>query len=212
MGTFVKGILGGFSGTVGTVIGGSWKGIDYMRSQPARKTGTVTQAQLEQQMKFGMMVKFLQSMSGLLSVSFRNYAIKMTGPNNALSYNLKNAITGTYPLYTIDYSLVLVSRGDMPNATNPAAVAGTAGKVNFSWVNNAGTGKAKNTDKALLAVYCEDFNQAIYTTGSASRSAGAEILDVTPFSGKEVQVYIGFISEDNREVATSTYLGQVTVA
>ena len=29
MGTISKGILGGFSGTVGTVIGGSWKGIDY---------------------------------------------------------------------------------------------------------------------------------------------------------------------------------------
>ncbi len=33
MGTISKGILGGFSGTVGTVIGGSWKGIEYMRSQ-----------------------------------------------------------------------------------------------------------------------------------------------------------------------------------
>jgi len=27
------GILGGFSGKVGTVIGGTWKGIDFMRSK-----------------------------------------------------------------------------------------------------------------------------------------------------------------------------------
>ena len=33
MGTIKQGILGGFSGKVGTVIGGSWKGISYMRSQ-----------------------------------------------------------------------------------------------------------------------------------------------------------------------------------
>jgi hypothetical protein len=26
-----QGILGGFSGTVGTVVGGHWRGIDYMR-------------------------------------------------------------------------------------------------------------------------------------------------------------------------------------
>ena len=32
MGTIKKGILGGFSGKVGTVIGAAWKGIDYMRS------------------------------------------------------------------------------------------------------------------------------------------------------------------------------------
>ena len=31
MGTINQGILGGFSGKVGTVIGGSWKGITYMR-------------------------------------------------------------------------------------------------------------------------------------------------------------------------------------
>ena len=31
------GILGGFSGTVGTVIGGSWKGIDTMRSKAKRR-------------------------------------------------------------------------------------------------------------------------------------------------------------------------------
>ena len=33
MGTIKKGILGGFSGVVGTVTGGNWKGIDYMRSR-----------------------------------------------------------------------------------------------------------------------------------------------------------------------------------
>ena len=33
MGTISKGILGGFSGTVGTVIGGSWKGIDFLPLQ-----------------------------------------------------------------------------------------------------------------------------------------------------------------------------------
>jgi len=36
MGTIKKGILGGFSGKVGTVIGGVWKGIEYMRSIPGQ--------------------------------------------------------------------------------------------------------------------------------------------------------------------------------
>ena len=61
-------------------------------------------------------------------LSFRGFAVRMTGTNSAFSYNLKNAITGTYPDYLVDYSLALVSRGDMPNALNPAAVAGTAGR------------------------------------------------------------------------------------
>jgi hypothetical protein len=30
MGKIKQGILGGFSGTVATVVGATWKGIDYM--------------------------------------------------------------------------------------------------------------------------------------------------------------------------------------
>jgi hypothetical protein len=212
MGTISKGILGGFSGTVGTVVGGNWKGINYMRSRANKKTGTVTQAQLEQQARFSLMVKFLQSMAGLLVVSFRNYAVKMTGFNNALSYNLQNAITGTYPAYAIDFAHLLVSRGDMPNASNPTAVAAAGSKVNFAWTDNSGTGKAKPTDLALLAVYCEDYNQCIYTTGSAARSAEADVLDVSQFSGKQVETYIGFVSEDGKSIASSIYTGVVTVS
>ena len=85
MGIISKGILGGFSGTVGTVIGGSWKGITYMRSQPARRTSEPTEAQLEQQAKFALAIRFISVFGGLFMISFRNYAVKMTGTNNALS-------------------------------------------------------------------------------------------------------------------------------
>ena len=39
MGTFKKGILGGFNGTVGTVVGSNWKGITVMRSRPKDRKG-----------------------------------------------------------------------------------------------------------------------------------------------------------------------------
>lgn len=213
MGTISKGILGGFSGTVGTVIGGTWKGIDYMRSMPARRSNTLTPAQMDQRLKFSLIVKFIQTMAGLVMISFRNYAVKMTGANNAVSYNLKNAITGTAPDFGIDYSLVLISRGDLPNALNPSAAAGAQpGKVTFTWLNNAGVGKSKNDDKALLVVHCPASNQTTYTTGSAARSALTETLDVATFSGETVETYIGFISADGKDIATSIYTGQVVVA
>ena len=40
MGTIKQGILGGFSGKVGTVVGSSWKGISYMRGLATRYTST----------------------------------------------------------------------------------------------------------------------------------------------------------------------------
>ncbi|HEY9362527.1 MAG TPA: DUF6266 family protein, partial [Chitinophagaceae bacterium] len=60
MATFEKGILGGFSGKVGTVIGGTWKGIDFMRSRANKRTFIPSQKQLDQQLKFAIMMRFLQ--------------------------------------------------------------------------------------------------------------------------------------------------------
>ena len=104
MGTINKGILGGFSGTVGTVVGGTWKGIDYMRSKTNRRNFNPSQKQLEQQLKFALVMRFVQPMAGLLNISFRDFAIKMTGINNAFAYTINNAITGVYPTYAIDYT------------------------------------------------------------------------------------------------------------
>ncbi|MEO7263935.1 MAG: DUF6266 family protein [Ferruginibacter sp.] len=211
MGKISKGILGGFSGTVGTVIGGSWKGIDYMRSQPARRTRRSSEAQLQQQAKFALAIKFVQTMAGLFMISFRNNAVRMTGTNNAQAYTLKNCITGVYPAYTIDYSRVLVSRGDLPNGGNPASAAQPAGIVRFSWVDNSGVGRALPTDKAILVVYCPADNAALYTTGSAARSALLDDMDASIFTGKQVETYLGFISEDGKEIAQSFYTGTLTV-
>jgi hypothetical protein len=42
MAKFNKGILGGFSGTVGTVVGANWRGMDVMRSRPKKSGSTPT--------------------------------------------------------------------------------------------------------------------------------------------------------------------------
>lgn len=211
MGTINKGILGGFSGKVGNIVGGRWKGIDYMRSLGSRRTMTPTDKQKEQQMKFALIARFLQPLANLLAKSFRNYAIKMTGMNSAMSYNLKNAVIGAYPDFLIDYSKILVSRGDMPNVMNPVAESLTPGKVNFSWLNNGGAGKALDNDKAILVAYCPALQQCVYTDSGPDRSTEVALLDLTSFSGLEIQTWIGFISENEMQVATSVFTGAVTV-
>ena len=52
MGTIKQGILGGFNGKVGTVIGASWKGITYMRGIAASNSNPQTEAQLDQRARF----------------------------------------------------------------------------------------------------------------------------------------------------------------
>lgn len=211
MGIISKGILGPVSGTVGNVIGGTWKGISYLRSQASARRTSSSQAQLEQQAKFALVMKFLQPMTPLLSVSFRDYAVKMSGFNNAMRYTLKNAVIGTYPAVEIDYSLVLVSRGDLPNALNPTATSTVAGVVHFAWTDNSGVGKAQSTDRSILVVYCPSRNQCIFTTEGDERNEGQEDLAVASFAGLQVETYLGFISADGKSIASSVYTGALTV-
>lgn len=210
MGRIEKGILGGFSGTVGTVVGGTWKGISYMRSKRNSTTTSFSPLQLDQQAKFSTTIKFLQPMTSLLSISFREYAVKMTGFNNAMSYTMKNAITGTYPTYEIDYATALVSRGDLPNAIAPAATA-TGDEVFYTWTPNVGIGKAAATDKAILVVYCPARQQCIYTTIGADRSTGAATINVAPFNGEDVHTYIAFIAANGKDMSNSFYTGDLAI-
>ena len=212
MGTIIKGILGGFSGTVGTVVGGTWKGIDYMRSKGRNRNLNPTEKQLTQQLKFALIMRFVQPMAALLNISFRDFAIKMTGINNAFAYNLKYAVTGIYPSFEIDYSLALVSRGNLPNALAPAVTAAAGSLLTFSWTDNSAVGKARGTDQAILVAYCPEQRQAIYTTAGGLRSDLTGELNLLPFSGLAVETYIGFISESGFSIATSIFTGEVTVS
>jgi len=207
-----QGILGGVSGKIGNVIGGSWKGIDYLRIMPASVANPKTPAQMDQRSKFITVIKFLQPMVDFLRVGFKLYAIKMTQFNNAMSYNLKNAITGTYPDYTIDFSKALVSRGSLAGASgaNVASVSDT--EMTLSWADNTGTRGALATDKSLLLAYDTSTGTVVYNTAGAARSVGVQSLTVpAELSGGTFETFLGFISEDGALVANSVYVGSITL-
>jgi hypothetical protein len=207
-----NGILGGFSGTVGTVVGGNWRGIDTMRAVAKPRKAGSTPTQMDQQLKFSVATKFVSAKSDLLEIGFRDFANQMTGTNSALSHTLKYAMTGVSPNFTIDYSKVMVSRGSLTAAENAAAVAGQAGMIAFTWFDNSATGKkASPLDKSILVAYCEATNTSVYTLVGAQRSAAAGTLAVPGFSGKTVQTWMAFMSVDGSRISNSVFTGQVNV-
>jgi hypothetical protein len=205
-----QGILGPVSGSVGTIVGASWKDIDYIRSKSSRPKGDPTAAQLDNQYKFSAVINFVSTMTELLQQTFSKYAVGMSESNAAFSYNYANAITGTSPDYDIDYTNALVSRGDLANATGIAATV-TNKTLHFTWTDNSGLGLAAPTDKAVLVAYCKNYNLTVYSIGAAVRSAMAAMLDVSNFTGFAVETWIAFLSEDGINASNSIYTGELTV-
>ncbi len=71
MGNIKQGILGGFSGKVGTVVGSNWKGISYMRAIAPSIRDARTAKQLAQREKFKLVLGFLRSVQSYVRVGFR---------------------------------------------------------------------------------------------------------------------------------------------
>ena len=206
-----NGINGGFAGKVGAVVGYMWKGKAVMRGLPKGNKGKPSFLQLQQQAKFALLHEFLQPIISLLNLTFGTVAVQMTGYNKAFSYNVKNAIAGTHPGLFLNYSAVLVGRGDLPNVQEPATHSPSPGQLTFSWTDNSGTGSARKTDQAFVAAYCEELKQWKYAVNAAPRTAGSCKLDLTDFSGKAVQTYIGFIAADGNDVTDSLFTGMLNV-
>src|SRR5690554_8159341 len=103
MGVISQGILGGVSGKVGNVVGGSWKGIDYIRIKPSSVANPRTEGQVNQRNKFTITLEYLQATSDFIKIGYKSFAVKKTGFNAAMSYVLNNAVGGVAPNFTIDF-------------------------------------------------------------------------------------------------------------
>ena len=84
MGTIKQGILGGFSGKVGTVVGSSWKGISYMRGQAQSVKNPRTAKQMAQRDKFSLALSFIRPIQSFIQVGFKTYAQKQSEFNAAM--------------------------------------------------------------------------------------------------------------------------------
>jgi hypothetical protein len=216
MGTFVKGVLGGFKGKVGSVIGTKWKGLSVMRSKAApRSKGSASEKQLEQQARFAFSMNFLLPLGTLLNQTFdRHTKGGMTGFNKAFAYNIVQAISGVSPNFQINFGAIQLSRGMVPMVITPASSSPAAGQLVFTWKdfpNSSNSNSRLSSDSIYVAAYNPDLNHWVYVLDIAQRSAGTATVDVTGFSGKILHTYLGIISSDGNTTSNSAYLGAVTV-
>ena len=212
MGTIKQGILGGFSGKVGTVVGSSWKGLSYMRGQAQSVKNPRTAKQMAQRDKFALALSFIRPIQSFIKVGFKAYAVHQSEFNAAMSYTLKNAIKGTYPSFTIDYAQAMVSRGSLAKPLN-IQKQNNDNEIAVSWQDNSGTANALDTDYAMIMAYNADKQEAVYDMTSTCRGdEGSSLRYPSDWVGDTVHVYLAFVSEDGTLVSDSEYVGSETIS
>tara|TARA_R110002049_G_scaffold11341_1_gene53620 strand:+ start:517 stop:1158 length:642 start_codon:yes stop_codon:yes gene_type:complete len=212
MATFEKGILGGFSGKVGNVVGSRWRGKNVMRSLPQRGNYTATAKQEEQRLKFKTVIGFLNPIVDILNSYFGNPQGDKSRANIATSYHLKNAVVSTPAGTVMDYAKVLISKGDLRGIDGGTITAAAAQTLNLSWQDNSGQGKATATDALMVVVYAPDLNLFYNNVAVATRDATTATITLPNFMASfQVEVWASFSKPETNFAAISTYMGAITV-
>ncbi|MBS1563898.1 MAG: hypothetical protein JST39_05890, partial [Bacteroidetes bacterium] len=131
-----------------------------------------------------------------------------TGTNIAQSYTMKNALVKGDTGYYLLCEYIQVCRGMLPNVEEALAGSDKPGQVTFRWENNAGRGKAKDTDTAILAVLCPELAFCTSVLEGPMRKTGIHIMDISLMAGKQVYTWLSFLSADKKDIATSLFTGQ----
>ena len=214
MGNIGKGILGGISGKVANVVGGNWKGIDYLRSKPQSVANPRTVLQVNQRTKFALVLRFLQPNLSFIKIGYKNYAVKQSQFNSAMSYILNNAIVGTDPTdFAIDYSFALLSRGTLSGALNPVFDLSTPGQVQFGWDDNSNEGNALATDKVMVVIFNPLKGESVLITDGATRADLSQTVVIpNSYAGDDLQLFISFKNAEETQLSNSIYIGSGTAS
>ncbi|WP_431135107.1 DUF6266 family protein [Psychroserpens mesophilus] len=212
MATFEKGILGGFSGKVGNVVGSRWRGKNVMRSLPQRGNYTPTELQLLQRERFKTVITFVTPIKGLLSKYFGKPQGDKSRYNLATSYHLTEALIAIPGGFTINYQKVLISKGDLRGLQQPVINAAPNHVLDLTWDDNSGQGNAAADDVLFMVVFAP--NEQLYQVFNPASTRDQRSVQLTLpafMAGLEVEIWAGFVTQNGKEAAVSSYLGTLTV-
>ena len=133
MGKIKQGILGGFKGKVGTVIGSSWNGIAYMKGQPQSVKDAKSAAQIAQRDFFREVQDLVGQLTAeLLAFLFPSSPSGMTR-RNAIVQQLSAVTTVENDGKHVNLAS-LTSLGNAPTADLPdVAVAASGSDLTITW-------------------------------------------------------------------------------
>ena len=212
MATITKGILGGFSGKVGTIVGSNFRGKDIIRSVPKPSSKPATDKQLLQQAKFKLVISFMQPLKAIQTRFFGQNSGVKSRINLAVSYLLDNAVDVVLDVPQFIYNKILITKGDRAGFQNLTTALGVGQQITFTWEDNSAQGNADALDSASVVFYCEELGSFEIYEGVATRlDLSADITLPAFYLGKAVHVWLYFNDVAEKQACNSNYQGLLTI-
>jgi len=198
-----KGILGGISGKVGNVVGGSWKGIDYIRSLASSVANPRSPGQVSQRSKFTSVVAIGSQLLGSIIQAFWNGKVpKMSGFNAFVKENIEEFTAQGVAIW----QNLLFSKGSL---LSPSGIIigsqNSNGDFVINWVDNGGVGNALSTDLVSVVAYNEGSAEWFTLVFGAARSIETVSFTIPNFDNNtDTHLYIFASRLGNNAIQTNS--------
>ncbi|NQX42878.1 hypothetical protein SAMN05421820_113130 [Pedobacter steynii] len=210
MASIKNGILGGFTGKIGNVVGYSTYGVDRMRSISDR-TAPATAAELRNRKQFKLVQDTLNCIKELIKIGFRNYWTKTGGTRGAVSYNKTKAVQLNEDDCSIAPERFRFSGGVLPGLNNVAVELERDDLLRFNWNPELVYGASPKDQVMLLAIDLEG-KKASYECLGNFRGSGTDVLKLSDdLKGKDLDIYIAVVAKDRSKQSDSQYLGRINI-
>ena len=211
MGSYSKGANGTFSGKVGSVVGSSWRSIDYLKGLPKKSTKVATIDQITQRAKFALAPLYLRPIKDILNIGFGDKKLnKITGYNAAVKVFLTQAVGGVYPDFEVDYSKMVMSKGSLSVFHGLGSTLQGSDLI-LTWQNILNRYNSFADDALIVIIFNETkmmyliYEEMIRADLTYTVSIGPE------FAGDVFYTWAFALKREGDVVANSQYLGSFTM-
>ena len=219
MGKMRMGILDGFVGKVGTVVGSFWKGKKVIRAYNEFPKQSNTDLQELQRAKFGMLGEMGGALLGALQLGLKEYAAGQvsTEVGEFVKLNMEN-VSGSVHNLEVAYDKLILSKGNLTEVALGEANFATPLTVSVPIDDSYYDSRFNSEDDIVyLIVYSKTNGTAVMSDGSVKRSDEQVSVSVPGYwQGHYVEVF-AFVksaaeSDDPYNCSQTIYCGNGRIA
>ena len=203
----ISGILGGYSGKIGPVVGYMWNGKYCVRAHQRWVKNPQTAAQMEHRKMFKQEVQLAAKMSWAVGTTLRD-AARATGMT---AYNLfvkmnQHAFGMEDERLTVDYSSLILSVGDVATVSLKSMEWTSHNVLDVRYERGTGS----SFDHVYLYAYIPDLETGFLTAPSYRRDKRVALALPDRFAGHTAHVYLMVQSADGHW-SDSVYAGEIAL-
>lgn len=207
MGKIKQGILGGFNGTTGSVVGASWKGIAYMRGKAQSIKNPRTTSQMANRGNFGFISDLMSKALTLVNEGYLAVSAKKSPFNTAVQENMKSMFNsrGELDLEKAQFSngvLIAPSAGSVTSSESAiTAVVNAVGNQFDGDTLESAFVFVDSTDKPLMVI------PSRIPVSSSEQTASAIITKPSNLDYSAVMVFSFVYDSETKKASPTIFVG-----